>query len=76
MIRLLDHLVAGGLSAADAKRALSSGKVFYRGIPVGDPVRMVEGSRVKLNMSAPKTRPSTEPHIVFSDDHLAVIMKP
>lgn len=76
MIRLLDHLVAGGLSAADAKRALSSGKVFYRGIPVGDPVRMVEGPRVKLNMSAPKTRPGTEPHIVFSDDHLAVIMKP
>ena len=76
MIRLLDHLVAGGMTAADAKRALSSGKVFYRGIPVGDPVRMVEASKVKLNMSAPKSRPGTEPHIVFSDDHLAVILKP
>lgn len=61
MIRLLDHLVAGGLSAADAKRALSSGKVFYRGMPVGDPVRLVEGPKVKLNMSAPKTRPAPSP---------------
>lgn len=76
MLRLLDHLVAGGMTAADAKRALSSGKVFYRGVPVGDPVRMVEVSKVKLNMSAPKSRPGTEPHIVFSDDHLAVILKP
>ena len=28
MLRLLDHLVAGGMTPADAKRALASGKVI------------------------------------------------
>ncbi len=76
MPRLIDHLRAAGLSNRDARRAMQTGKVFYRGVPTADPAREVDSADVTIRQNAPRIRVGADPYIVFRDDHLVVVYKP
>jgi 23S rRNA pseudouridine1911/1915/1917 synthase len=76
MVPLIAHLRTIGLSARDARRALDSGKVHLRGVPVGDPAREVDPADVTVRPNAPRLVPGRDPALVFHDRHLAVVNKP
>ncbi len=76
-VRLVDHVRATqGLSSRAARQAMSSGKVFYRGLPTADAGRMVDPAQVRFDVNAPRLRVGFDPVLVHTDPHLAVIWKP
>lgn len=75
-MRLTDHLKHLGLSNAEAKKALQTGKVFLHGVPTADGGRDIEPYRVELRPEAPKLTPGRDLVIVHKDDDLIVIWKP
>jgi len=75
-MRLSEHLSRLGLSSADTKKALRSGKVFFHGIPTADGGRDVEPFQVEYRPDAPKLTPGRDLVIVHRDDDLVVIWKP
>ena len=64
------------MSAAEARRALASGKVYLGDTPTADATREVEPSQVSVRPAAPRIRVGSEPVCVFRDPHLAVVWKP
>ena len=76
MARLIDHLRSLGMTNRDARRAMQTGKVFYRGVPTADPARDVDTEAVTIRENAPRTRVGADPAVVFRDDHLVVVYKP
>ncbi len=75
-MRLSEHLSRLGLSNAEAKKALRSGKVFFHGIPTADGGRDVEPFQVTLKPDAPKLTPGRDLVVLHKDDDLVVIWKP
>ncbi len=75
-MRLSEHLSRLGLSNADTKKALRSGKVFFHGIPTADAGRDVEPFQVSYRPDAPKLTPGRDLVILHKDDDLIVIWKP
>jgi len=75
-MRLSEHLNRLGLSNADAKKALRSGKVFFHGIPTADGGRDVQPFQVEFKPDATKLTPGRDMVIVHRDDDLVVIWKP
>lgn len=75
-MRLIDAVVQLGLTQADARRALSSGKVCLRGVPVADPGREVDVKQVTFEPRRPRLDPARDPAIVFHDADLLVVHKP
>lgn len=76
MPRILDHLRARGLSASAARDALSTGKVFYRGVPTGDGGRESTPDEVELRPTAPRLVPGRDLVILHKDEALVVVVKP
>ena len=76
MVRLIDYLRSQGLSSAQAKKKLSSGKIFFQGVPSSDPGRMVSPHDVEVRSNAPRHHPGRDPVVLFRDDHLIVVVKP
>ena len=75
-MKLSEHLSNLGLSNADSKKALRSGKVFFHGIPTADGGREVQPFQVELRTDAPKLTPGRDLVIVHKDDDLVIIWKP
>jgi 23S rRNA pseudouridine1911/1915/1917 synthase len=75
-MRLNHHLQTLGLSAAEAKKAMASGKVFLRGIPTADGGRDIIPAHVELRPSAPRLVPGRDLVIVHKDADLIVVWKP
>lgn len=76
MIRLNQHLRTLGLTNAQLKAALSTGKVSYCGVPTSDPGRLVDPDWVVFNQSAPRLSPGRDLAIVHRDKDLVVVWKP
>jgi len=70
------HLSTQGLSSADIKKLLRSGKVFYQGIPTSDGGREVDPSQVTFRENATKLTPGRDLFIVHKDDAMVVVWKP
>jgi len=75
-MRLSHHLQTLGLSSADAKKAMSAGKVFLSGIPTADGGRDIDPSQVELRPTAPKLVPGRDLAILHRDKDLIVVWKP
>ena len=75
-MRLSDHLKHLGLSSADAKRAMKSGRVRLHGIPTADAGREIQPFQVELLAEGPKLTPGRDLVIVHKDEHLVVVWKP
>jgi 23S rRNA pseudouridine1911/1915/1917 synthase len=75
-MRLSKHLQALGLSNAEAKRAMASGKVFLRGLPTSDGGRDVDPDTVELRPAAPKIVPGRDLVILHNDAEMVVVYKP
>jgi 23S rRNA pseudouridine1911/1915/1917 synthase len=67
-----------GLSWAQAKKLITSGKLFVGGARVLDPAARVEaGAAIEVRERAPRPRaPGSEVTIVYEDAHVVVIDKP
>jgi len=75
-MRLSEHLSRLGLSNAEAKKALRSGKVFFHGVPTADGGRDIEPFQVTFRADAPKLTPGRDLVILHKDDDLVVVWKP
>lgn len=75
-MRLNHHLQTLGLSAAEAKKAMSSGKVFHLGIPTADGGRDIIPEHVELRLTAPRLVPGRDLVIVHKDADLVIVWKP
>jgi 23S rRNA pseudouridine1911/1915/1917 synthase len=75
-MRLSHHLKALGLSAAEAKKAMSTGKVFLDGIPTSDGGREVDEERVELRPNARRLVPGRDLVMVHRDKDLVIVWKP
>lgn len=76
-MRMIDLLIARGLSRGDARRALQSGKVLLDGVPTSDPGREVEDdARVRVDPSAPRLTPGRDLVVIRKLPGLVVAWKP
>ncbi len=75
-MNLRDHLRSLGLSSAEARRALATGKVFVDGIPTADGGRTVVPAQCELRPNAPRIKPGRDLVIVHQDDDVVVVWKP
>ncbi len=76
MPRLIENLRSRGLSNREARDLMTSGKVFYYGIPTADEGREVDGERIEIRPDAPRIRPGRDLAVIYRDEHLAVVWKP
>ena len=60
-MRLIDHLKAQGLSNRDARTALSTGKVWVRGVPTADGGQSVDVADVDIRPRSPRILQSSQP---------------
>lgn len=76
-MRLIDLLIARGLSRGDARRALQSGKVSLDGVPTADSGREVEDDpRVRYDPNAPRLTPGRDLVVLRKLPGLVVAWKP
>jgi 23S rRNA pseudouridine1911/1915/1917 synthase len=75
-MRLIDHLKSLGLGNKDAREALSTGKVWLRGAPVGDPGREVDPAEIRVRPESPRIQMGRDPVVLFHDRELLVVVKP
>ena len=75
-MRLSDHLKHLGLSSADAKRAMRSGRVRLHGIPTADAGREVQPFQIEVLPEGPKLTPGRDLVLVHRDEHFVVVWKP
>ncbi len=73
---LLEVLAERGLTGANRRKALQTGKVYLRGVPTGYGKREVDPAQVEIRENAPRLHPGQDFAVVFRDKHLAVVYKP
>lgn len=73
-LRLIEAVKRIGLSGREARNALATGKIRWRGAVVGDPDREV--GEVAYDPRAPRTIPGRDPFVVHRDDDVVVVHKP
>ena len=75
-MRLSQHLQTLGLSASEARKAMSTGKVFLHGVPTSDGGRDIDPDAVSYRPNAPRLVPGRDLAIVHKDKDLVVVWKP
>ncbi|MDP6932874.1 MAG: RluA family pseudouridine synthase [Myxococcota bacterium] len=75
-MRLSKHLRDLGLTSAQVKKALASGKVLLCGIPTSDGGRDVEPSQVEHRPDATRLVPGRDLFMLHRDADLVVVCKP
>ncbi len=75
-MRLTQHLRDLGLTNAQVKQALSTGKVSYKDIPTGDGGREIEPAHVHYNPNATRLTPGRDAALIHRDEDIAVVWKP
>jgi 23S rRNA pseudouridine1911/1915/1917 synthase len=66
-----------GLTWAQARQLIGSGRVQLGKLPCRDPAaRVRSGQRLVIRREVPATRPAAQPVIRFADEHVVVVDKP
>ena len=76
MPTIQDILTQLGHSKKHSKSLLSTGKVFFQGLPVGDGRRKAKESEVEVRPNAPRLRPGRDPVLLHRDSEFVVVYKP
>jgi len=75
-MRLSQHLQSLGLTSAEARKALRTGKVYLCGIPTSDGGREIAPEQIELRPHAARLVPGRDLVIIHKDAELVVVHKP
>ncbi len=76
MVRVIDVLKERGLSAREAREAMTSGKVRVRGVPVGDGGRFCEPDDLLFDSTAPRLQLGRDAVFLQVHPRWVVVWKP
>ena len=71
-----DILTQFGHSKKFSKSLLTTGKVFFQGLPIADGRRKAKDSEVEVRENAPRLKPGRDPVLLFKDSEFVVVYKP
>lgn len=76
MLTIEEHLQAKGHETKEIRSLLENGKVFLRGLPVGDGRRTADIADIVVKPNAPRLKPGRDPVLLHTDDEFVVVYKP